>query len=755
MPPLAALPVVSPASPPFPRLLLCLCLAAIGFEAIAAGEAVPLKPSDSLSPAAPGGQPVDGPTHIEADHLFGVMDQYYQAEGKVVARNLREQLEADWMRYDQGTDHAHARGNVVLTQGGDRVEGSELKLKLTPRIGNMLEATYTMRAKDGSTMRGVAQTVVFKGPNRYQMNEATYSTCPAGAEDWVMKMDELNLDYVTSLGNARQVHVEYLGVPILYAPWLDFSLDKKRKSGFLTPSYGISTTRGFELTAPWYWNIAPNHDATITPRYMSDRGLQVATEFRYLQKNYSGDINVELLPNDKASDKDRYRGLIRHQQSFNPRLSGNLVYEKVSDHAYFTDLSSLITQTSQANLPREANLNYSGGWWQAGGRLQSYQTLQDPAAPLADGSIPYRRLPQLTLTATKQGVMSMNSRLDFSSEFVNFTHPGSTLSEGNRLHLNPSFSFPIDTTYSVFTPKFGWYLTRYDLGNLATGHQSQTRSIPYASIDTSLFLERELTWNNRNFVQTLEPRAYFVHVPYHDQSTIPVFDSGLGDLSLDQIFRENQFTSVDRINDADYLTFAVTTRYLEKGSEKLQMTLGQRYYLSDQRVTLPGATPRTRDSSDVLALVSGQVNSRLNLNTGVQYDTTTHKIARGNVGATWRGGPARLINADYRYTQGSLNQFDISAQWPLSPKWYGLARVNYSPRESRMIESLAGLEYNAGCWSLRGVVQRLSTGTLTATNAFFVQLELRGLTQLGPNPLEVLQRSITGYVPSNTVLPPQ
>ena len=748
---------MSPAAPHFPRLLLCVCLTAASLETFAGSDFVPLKASPALSPAVPKGQRMEGPNQVEADRMEGIQNVYFEAEGKVVMRNLREQVEADWIRYDQAADEAHARGNIVLTQERDRLEGSELKLQLTPRLGSMKDVVYALHGKDGGLMRGTAKSIQFQGPDRYQMESATYSTCPANEQDWVLKMDELNLDYIGSLGSARQVHVEYLNVAILYSPWLDFSLDSKRKSGFLTPTYGATTDRGLELIVPWYWNIAPNRDATFTPRLMTRRGLQLGGEFRYLEAHYGGELNLELLPNDNLANRARYRGLIHHQQQFDSRWSGNLNYERVSDNTYFTDLSSMVSETSQTNIPREASLAFEGGWWRGSGRLQGYQTLQDPAAtPLSDSQIPYRRLPQLTLSANRPGLVGPSSQFAFSSEFVNFAHPGTTLSEGSRLHLNPSISMAVNTPYSVFTPKLGWYLTRYDLDNVAAGDRSQTRSLPMFSVDTSLFLERDLVWNGQDFIQTLEPRLYYVYIPLRQQASIPVFDSGVSDLSLDQMFSENQFTSVDRINDANQLTLAFTSRFLEQsnGMERLEVTLGQRFYFSDQLVTLPGTSARSSNTTDLLGQASGQVNNKLRLSGGLQFNTDTNQIAKANLGGTWRDGPGRLFNADYRYTQGNLNQIDLSAQWPLAPKWHGLTRLNYSIKESRLVEGLAGFEYNAGCWSLRGIAQRLATSQTTTTSAFFLQLELHGLTRLGPNPLDVLKRSITGYVPSNQLTQP-
>jgi LPS-assembly protein len=560
-----------------------------------------------------------------------------------------------------------------------------------------------------------------------------------------------------------------MNVPILYTPWMDFALDDKRKSGFLSPSYGASDARGLELMAPWYWNIAPNRDATLTPRIMTKRGLQLGGEFRYMEPKYSGELSGEFLPNDQVTDSNRYRFLLRHRQQFDAHWSGRLEYDTVSDDIYFTDLSNTVNQTSQVNLPQQANLIYKGNWWRATGLVQRFQTLQDPSAPIIE---PYSRLPQLTLTAARDnlwsgamGASEYGANFDFNSEFVYFDHQAGSRVQGARLHVNPSLSFPFQTPFSVVTPRLGWYLSHYALDDSTvtlsdsiappvTGSFSNTtRSMPMFSLDSSLIMERDWSFRGKSFIQTLEPRAYYVYIPYRDQTRIPVFDSSYRDLSLDQLFAENQYIGIDRINDANQLTLAVTSRFLEAGSgvERLQVTLGQRYYFSDQRVTLPGLAARSSNSTELLAQVSGQVNAKLRLSSGIQYDTGEGNLTKANIGGSWHDGPGRLINADYRYTEGSLDQIDLSFQWPLAPKWYGLGRLNYSLRDSRLVEGLAGFEYNAGCWSLRGVMQQLATTETTSTSAFFMQLELRGLTKLGPNPLDVLKRSITGYVQSSEI----
>ncbi len=754
-----------PAAPPFPRLLLSLCLAAACHEAYAGSDAVPLKATSTLSKTAPNGQQIDGPTHVEAEVLHGEGDNYFEAEGKVVMRNLREQVEADWIHYNQAEDEVHARGHVALIRDGDRIDGSELKLKLTDRLGDMKDVIYALHGKNGSVTQGKAKDVLFQGPDVYQLDKATYSTCPANAQAWVLKVDQLNLDYNTSLGSGRKVQVEYMNIPILYSPWLDFSLDDMRKSGFLSPTYGVTTNRGLELVTPWYWNIAPNMDATITPRLMSKRGTQLGGEFRYLESSYHGSASLEVLPNDQVTGTTRYYGMLNHQQTFDAHWSGSMHVEKVSDSTYFTDLSSLVSQTSRVNLLQDGSVAYNGDWWQAAGHVQRYQTLQDPSNPVTP---PYERLPQLTLNAKRSNVANSGLDMDFSGEFVDFIQNSGSLVQGSRIYAHPSVSLPIDTPYSTFTPRLGWYLSRYALdknsiyrpdsqGATPTGgFADSSLNIPTFSVNTGLFFERGMDFAGKSYTQTLEPRAFYVYIPYRDQSRTPVFDSGTSDLSLDQIFQENQFVGVDRINDANQLTLTVTSRFLDhdSGAENLQVTLGQRYYFSGQLVTMPGVTARSGSNSDLLGQVSSRISNKLWLSSGIQFDTASSQITKADFATTWRDGPGRLFNADYRYTQDSVNQIDFSSEWPLAPRWHGLVRLNYSIRDARLVEGLAGFEYDAGCWSLRSVIQRLATTGTTTSNAFFLQLELNGLTKFGPNPLDVLKRSITGYVPSSQLAQP-
>lgn len=386
-------PAVPHTTPPFARLFLSLCLAAACQEAFAAEESMLLRPSGGLSPPMAKVEPLEGPTFLEADAVQGHVDREIQASGRVVIHNLRERVETDWLSYDRAADQVHAKGGVLFVHGRDRVKGQELKLKLTERLGAMTQVRYVLHGQAKlpggrePLARGQAKSLQFQGVGRYQMDEATYTTCPVDGADWILKTDELKLDYMTSLGTARQVRVEFLDTPIIYAPWMDFSLDDKRKSGFLAPSYGASSERGLELVVPWYWNIAPNRDATLVPRFMSKRGIQLGGEFRYMEPGYRGDLGLEYLPKDQVANRSRYLGLWRHAHRFDRHWSAALDVEGVSDDNYFVDLSNQIGQTSQVNLPRQAELNYDLGWLKARGWCRVFRPCRTRPRPSSSPTV--------------------------------------------------------------------------------------------------------------------------------------------------------------------------------------------------------------------------------------------------------------------------------------------------------------------------------------------------------------------------------
>jgi LPS-assembly protein len=714
------------------------------------------QPTLTLTPPTP---KEELPVFLEADRLQGHAEKEVEAIGSVRLRQQGHAVHAERLRYDQPNDEVTAEGGVRIERGADVVEGTRLKYNLETERGFMDNPSYTLhksRELDGKVEifrqtdgRGKAERLMFEGPNQYRAQRAEYTACAPGNDDWYLRAGELHIDKGRDVGEARDATIVFMGAPIFYSPYLSFSLHQERKSGFITPHYGSTDKGGAELTVPYYWNIAPNRDMTISPRVMTRRGVLVHNDFRYLEPNYTGELRADVLPDDDARNGDRrWAYNLRHSHTLPSGWFGNINLQKVSDDTYFTDLSTQIAATSQVLLPREGIIGRYGSWGSGAGHyavtglVQRWQTLQ--ADPLAVVTPPYNRQPQVTVNAARADVL--NSDLDFYAHYVGFDHP--SLINGQRAMAYPSLSVPLQTPYAHVTPKFGLNVTRYALDPNSAGFTEQTRTVPIFSTDAGMAFERATAIGGTPFVQTLEPRAYYLYIPYRDQSRIPIFDSGQQDINLTTIFSENQFAGWDRINDANQVTYGVTSRLLasQSGAQVVSGAVAQRYYFETQRVTLPGVPVRTSSSSDLLAAISGTVAPNWTADAGWQYSTNFSQTQKFNIGTRYQPQPGRVINLSYRETLNALRQTDISTQWPIGQRWTALARWNYSLLDQRTLEGLVGAEYNGDCWALRLVAHRFAVATQEASTTVFLQLELNGVSRIGSNPMETLKRNIGGYV---------
>jgi LPS-assembly protein len=468
---------------------------------------------------------------------------------------------------------------------------------------------------------------------------------------------------------------------------------------------------------------------------------------RYLGDGFNGILNAEFLPNDRERGGERrYALAFRHNQALSQGLNVYANLQKASDDLYFVDLSNRLAVTSLSNLPREGGVSYNGGWWTLGARTQKFQTLQDPKAPIVP---PYARMPQITLTAVKEHPTGTD--LSLSSEAVYFSHP--TLLSGRRMTVYPSVAYPVQTAYAMVVPRLGLNYTRYDLDAPPGQASSLDRLLPVFSVDSTLTFERSTSFLGTPLTQTLEPRLYYVYIPYRDQSRFPVFDTTVADFNLAQVYSENQFVGGDRINDANQLTAGVSSRFIDAldGRERLRLTLAQRFFFADQRVTLPNTVARTQNRSDVLAAVTGRMSQSWYADATVKFDLNAGRPDRTMLLLRYNPDPGRVLNFGYRYNRSSFEQVDVSGQWFLDERWSGVGRFAYSLFDRRATTKIAGIEYNAGCWVGRFVLQEFVTLTQDSVRAFFFQLELNGLSRLGSNPLEILRQNVTGYQRLNTL----
>lgn len=720
-----------------------------------AQTAAPAAATQQTDVVAPTVAAADGPetTHLEAGRITGRQDVDLQAFDGVRLTRGDLVLTSDTLTYDQIANEVTAEGNVVLTRRGDRVAGPRARINLDTWFGEFEQPTYalkrqkafsgeipargTVRMLRTVTATGQADQLKLEGENQYRLTNATYSSCPAPDPDWYLRVRDLQLDYDRDQGTGRGSTLVFQDVPIAYMPWAQFPLSGGRQSGLLPPTVGGTSNTGFDLTVPYYFNLAPNYDATFAPRYMSRRGMLFGGETRYLTRSYRGVVRGEWVPDDSQAGKSRAAVALSHNQDFGHGLTAAVAFNQVSDSAYFADLSSRIGSTSQATLNRQLLMNYSSGSWLTGSvNVQHYQTLT--------GEAPYDRLPEITASAKVPDFHGFSLALPLA--YAQFAHD--TKDEARRVVAYPQVGFPIQRSAFYITPKVGVHVSHYEVDRrTSSGPTSLNRSVPIFSVDSGLNFERDTSWNDKPQIQTLEPRLYYVRAGYTDQSDFPVFDTARADFNFAQIFSENVYAGQDRIADSNQLTAGVQSRLIEAdtGEEWIRAALGQRFYFSDQRVTLPGEQQRTGSVADLLAAFTGRVYRSVWVDSALQFDQRNDQVQRATLGLRYQPDFAKVMSVSYRFKNGEFRDLDITAQWPLWRRWYGVGRYNRNLRDHTLTEAIAGLEYKADCWVFRGVWQTLLNTKQTRNDAFFLQIEFNGLASIGSSPLNLLKRSVSGY----------
>lgn len=739
-----------------------------------------LIPDRKLQPA-PGGEAGRRlPIVLRANEIRARPNLDAVAEGDAEFRRGGTVIQSDRLSYDQAEDLAVARGHVRIEREGSVYWGPELQLRVQRFEGFFLEPEFEL-LQFGSG--GRADRIDFLDSSRAHLKNALYTSCPrdGGAEPaWVLEAREVRMDFDANEGVAEGAVLRFLGTPILAGPEISFPLTDERKSGWLPPSIGLDSRSGLELTVPYYWNIAPNRDATIAPWLSTRRGLGVQSQFRYLEPSLGGTLDLDLLPNDRVAGRSRGAWHWQHEG----RLGSSATYaadmRRVSDDGWWKDFPDARRSLTPRLLSSAADVEQPLRLGDAEGlaylRVQRWQVLQDSDQRVFS---PYQRSPQ---TGVRLGGSAAGLDYSAETEFNRFTLPSGeddgTRLTGDRVHLLASVAHRFGDPGWWLEPRLALNAAGYRTDQrMADGDRSASRSVPTFSLDFGVELERETSGFGRALRQTLEPRLLYVRTPYEKQSDLPNFDSFGKDFNFQSIYSPNVFSGVDRVSDANQLTAGVTSRVVDAGNGKELFRLGvvQRYLFTDQRVTLqadgtPDGQTYDRRFSDVLLLGSTSLLPSWTLDGTVQYSPEISRTVRSVVGARYSPGPFRTISTTYRFARGLSEQVEVGWQWPLwgrvptaagrgarsgvvaaaaagscSGTWYGVGRFNYSMRDSRITDSILGVEYDAGCWIGRFVAERLSTGRSEATTRLMFQLELVGLSRLGSNPLGVLKDNIPGY----------
>lgn len=703
-----------------------------------------------------------GETYITADEADLEENGISRLRGDAEITRDRQQVSADFIDYDETQESADLQGNVQYWDDDLYLAGERARVEIDDETGQFENAHFFIKNSRG---RGEAEKIYHEYTHLSEFTTANYSTCDPEDNFWKISASKITLNHDKNRGTARNAVLRIKDVPVFYTPYISFPLKKERKTGFLFPSFGSSNRNGFEIQTPFYLNIAPEVDATITPRVLGDSGVMFMGQFRYLLDRGNGELNLEYLPNDDEfveGKEDRSLLGFTHQQLFGRTGNLFLTYNRVSDKQYFEDFGSSINITSTQFLERRADASYSGNWWNAFVRLQDFQTV-DSSIPVE--SRPFKRLPQVNFNAASP---FRNRALNFNlrSEFTYFDRGDNDIFaddlQGARVDLFPSITYPIHTASTFFIPKAGFRYTQYELENTGvTFKSSPDRTLPLLSLDTGAFFDRDTRLFGTGFVQTLEPRLFYLYIPFEDQDDLPVFDTGLFDFSFDSLFREDRFNGVDRMGDANQATLAVTSRLINQrtGKEAGHISFGQIYFLRDREVTLPGARERDEDTSPLVAEIGVSILDDWRARGTIQWDPNNDRTDKLTALVQYNPAVNKLINLGYRKrdtvgqqaltTPASLTdieQTDVSFVWPLTRQWNVIGRWNYALPESRSLDLFGGVEYESCCWAARVIARRFLTDVTGDFNTgIFFQLELKGLAGIGQSTEDFLRKNIPGF----------
>ena len=693
-----------------------------------------------IAPPAPGEE--SGLTSDTAE----TYDHVAEARGDVRLVYGDQAVAAPRLRYERDTGRVLAESGLRYARPGLSLEAAFADVFIDDRTGVFENADFALTDSGG---RGHADRIESLDADAIRLHDADYTTCAGPDPAWRLNADRIDLDRGTGRGEAFGTVLRLHDWPVLYSPYLNFPIDDRRHSGFLTPTLGHSGENGLELATPYYFNLAPDRDATVTPRLLSERGLQVAGEFRYLNRHSRGEVVGEYLPGDDVTGDDRSLFAFRHEGRLTPGLAVRADYTRVSDDEYFEDLDNTLARSSQSQLERTLQLTAARPGVRFSLLAQDFQTLEDDRGGFR--AEPYARLPQARLSLLSP---THPWHVGLDAGFASFRRDQAL--DGLRYDVHPRLGWGIDRGGWYAETEAAYRYTRYDLDTPAGTDSIRDREIPSLTAESGLRFTRRL---GNGWVQTLEPRAFYLYNRYEDQSGLPVFDTGVPDLHFDRLFADNRFVGGDRIGDANQVTLAVTSRFLDPASGRtlLKLDLGRAYGFRDLRVDLPqrSALGYGDRHSDVVANVEASPWPRWHAGATVAYDPDDDRANRSAARIGYREDDGTRLDLGYRLYRDyrpneagtsfqTLEQTDISAVVPVGERWKLIGRWNYSLERRQSVETLAGLAYRASCcWAVRTAWRRyVRNDEGDYDNAIMLQIELTGLGRFGDDIESELDRDI-------------
>lgn len=694
------------------------------------------------------------PLDIRSDYAEMVDDEMATFIGTAELTRADQKLWGDFVTHNTVSETLNARGNVIYQEKGLTFASDTGFLELDTNRGVLRNAQFILETIPA---RGTSRLTHFDSSTLSRYEKFTYTTCPPGDTDWMLHARNVKINKETGRGSAKHAWLEFKGVPFLYTPYMSFPVDDRRQSGFLTPTFGNTKVGGFDFSLPYYFNLAPNYDATFTPRMLTRRGVLLRGEFRYLTEMTRGTVLAEYMPKDDVRGDSRGQFGFLNDTRFTENLFSRVDAHYVTDDRYLNELGNPLRIVDRRHIRSYGQLNYVGSNYSISTLADYYQTI-DPTIPPAGR--PYYRLPQVTFN---YGQAIGNTGLVFNglSAFANFRHTGGKVT-GQRLNLIPRISYPWRGAAGFVVPSLSLQHTQYWLQDQVPGvNDSLSRTAPIFSVDSGLFFEREFEVAETPLIHTLEPRLFYLYIPDKNQKDLPIFDTGEYDFSFYQLFRENRFTSADRLGDANQITLALTSRLIDQasGMERLRASIGEIFYFDDQDVTLSNTAPTNRGKSNLVGEVYSRLTNTWSVRSGGQWNPEGGTIDRGQIALQYDDRDNHLLNLAYRFRRDQnnidtirLDMTDVSFRLPFAKGWNAIGRWQYSLLDQVTLESFLGIERETCCWrfSLIGRhyindIRTQTDGGNVANNEVFFQLELKGLTRFGRQVDRFLQRSISGY----------
>ena len=679
--------------------------------------------------------PNQSSTEILAEQMSQEDNNLTKFSGQVELSRAGQTIRADELVLDSLTEQLQANGQIVFEDINFRLQAEALTLNQKDQSARFEETRFELA---GQHARGSAEEIIKIDASRSRFQNILYTSCDPDDRDWHLKASELNIDQNSGRGTAKKATLYFQEIPFFYLPYIMFPIDDRRMSGMLTPLISYSDTRGGSIAVPLYWNIAPHTDATITPAWYSKRGLQWNSENRYLSQNQEGQLDLSYL-DDGLSNSARWLIKWQHKADLGSSIEANILLQEVSDDLYFRDFESLTSERDGIDyLERHINFIHSSQSWETRLAWQDYQTLDQG---IAISSQPYQRLPRLTINSLFKP-LDNGLQFELRNEWVSFDRDSSVT--GSRLHIAPSIAWSNTDSWYFFKPKLQYALTEYRLDNNNPNDNSISRSIPTLSLDTGLIFERVFS-ATRGWIQTLEPRLFYLNTPFEDQSDIPDFDTADLSQSYNNFFQANRFSGFDRIGDADQLTLGIGSRIISKksGEELFNFTLGQIHYRQDRRVSLDNTTAVDSKSNLIMQLsVTPSPGWRIGLNLVRQPDKT---LAQKDLSINYQD-QGFAANIEYFFTDQELEQYLLSAAYPLNDRWTIVAKYHQSLLFDEPVENLFGLSYESCCWGFKILASQTSDDNFVETDqTIYFELTLKGLSQVGQDIDTRLIDSIPGY----------